>query len=100
MEEEIVLAFIGRFQNEGTIKAFTDGCCYWFAFILAQRFLLSEIAYNPVLNHFAVRIGTDLYDITGKIETSEGPWIDWDEYQAAEPADTERVQRYCIDKTE
>lgn len=95
--EETVLAFIRQFQNEGTIKAFSFGCCFWFAHILVSRFLLAEIAYNPVQNHFAARIASDLYDITGRIE-DDGHWLDWDEYMAAEPADAGRVCRNCIDK--
>lgn len=95
--EDTVLAFIRQFQNEGTIRTFTNGCCYWFAHILVNRFLLSEIAYNPVENHFAARIASELYDITGKID-NDGHWMDWDDYQATEPADAARVYDNCIVK--
>jgi len=88
--------FIEKFRNDGTIEVFTRGCCYWFAYVLASRFLMSEIAYNPVENHFAMRMGSELYDITGKIEGGEG-WMDWDEYQEVEPDGAERVRACCVD---
>ena len=94
--EETVLAFIRRFQNEGTIKAFTNGACYYFALILVNRFLLAETAYNQVLGHFAARIGSELYDITGKLE-NDGHWMDWDEFMAYDPLEAGRVAKYCID---
>lgn len=89
--------FIAGFRNEGTVRTFTNGCCYWFAYILTGRFLLSEIAYNPALGHFAARIGGDLFDITGRLE-NDGNWIDWDEYMEREPLDSLRVSESCIDK--
>lgn len=95
--EEKVLAFIKQFQNEGTIDVFLHGQCYWFAHILVTRFLLSEIAYNPVEGHFAVRIASELYDITGRIE-NDGHWVDWEEYMETEPLDASRVSEKCIDK--
>lgn len=95
--EDTIMAFIRPFQNEGTVKTFTEGQCYWFAYILVNRFLLAEIAYNPVRNHFAARIASELYDITGRIE-NDGHWLDWDEYMQAEPLDAERVYENCIVK--
>lgn len=94
-----ILKFIEGIRNEGTVRAFTQGYCYWFAFILHERFILSEIDYNPVLNHFALRIGTALYDITGELQ-DDGKWVDWDEYQQLDPLDAERVYKYCILKIE
>lgn len=91
--------FIRHFQNDGTIKTFTEGCCYWFAHILVNRFPKARIAYNPVLNHFAARISSELYDITGNL-SDDGYWYDWEEYKELDPLDTERVNQYCIIKSE
>ena len=101
MEKE-VLVFISKFQNEGTIKTFTEGCCYWFARILKERFH-GIIMYNSVDNHFASLIDTHLYDITGnisdKIEICDS-WYEWDEYKKLDSLETERIYKYCINKTE
>lgn len=91
-----VLKFIERFQNEGSIKTFTEGCCYWFAFILTTRFPEeSTIMYNPVYNHYAVDIWGVLYDIRGEIEYDD-EWIPWDEYRKTEKLDSLRLERNCI----
>lgn len=95
MKEE-VLAFIKHFQNEGTIKTFTEGCCYWFAVILGTRYFkqFDNIWYNPVDNHFAAMIRGHLYDITGEVERTED-WVAWWDYMANEPSDAERVFKNC-----
>lgn len=96
-----VLNFIKRFQNEGTIKTFTNGCCYWFAKILDERFnfVQSRIMYNEIDNHFATLIGINLYDITGNlgdIRDLKG-WEDWWYFIGKDKALTERIFRDCID---
>ena len=48
--KEEILNFIKRFQNEGTIKAFTEGCCYWFAKILDDRFNFDEVMPKNYVN--------------------------------------------------
>lgn len=90
------MRFIGKFQNEGTIKTFTEGCCYWFAEILKQRFC-GLIMYNPIDNHFATLINARLYDITGELERTKG-WSRWSEYKKRDDLETERINRYCINK--
>lgn len=82
-----VLMFIGRFSTDGqgtrweVIEAFTQGGCYWFAYILAARFgqqYGAEIVTDYVANHFAARIGGRVYDITGDV-TDAGTWEPWAE---------------------
>ncbi len=99
MHDEI-MNFIGKFQNEGTIKTFTEGCCYWFAEILRRRFP-GLIMYNPIDNHFAFATSTDarLYDITGELEKTKD-WSIWEEYKRRDNLETERIYRYCINKTD
>ena len=52
---------------------FYHGYCYWFAFILAERFK-GEIWFNPTIVHFASKIGNSLYDIFGEIEPGVNPF--------------------------
>lgn len=66
------------------IDCFTQGCCYWFAFILKERFQ-GKIVYDPVIGHFACQIGSSVYDIKGNIDKQYGPgffkWHDWDNWE-------------------
>ena len=48
-EHDEVVRFIQRFN--GAEDVFLHGCCYWFAWILQQRFG-AEILYEPVEGHF------------------------------------------------
>lgn len=102
--EKEILNFIKRFQNEGTIKTFTEGCCYWFAEILEKRFNSFEfdpnIWYNEKENHFATMINFHLYDITGDLGDIKdlSDWVSWDDYvNAGDELVIERLYRDCID---
>lgn len=102
--KEEILNFIKRFQNEGTIKTFTEGCCYWFAKILDERFNFAEpecgIFYNEKENHFATMIDLNLYDITGDLGDIRNllDWVSWEDYQyAGDELVVERLYRDCID---
>lgn len=81
---EEVAYFIGRFngkgQNKEVMHVFTNGCCFWFAQILADRFCLySEIKYDPVEGHFYTTVAGRDYDITGDV-TGKYKGVPWDEY--------------------
>lgn len=89
--------FINHFANQGTIDTFTSGCCYWFAFILHERFKGSEIMYDPVINHFGTKINGRIYDITGDI-TDKYNFIVWDEY-IEDGLERQRIIDCCIDFT-
>lgn len=96
--KEEILNFIKRFQNEGTIKAFTEGCCYYFAIILISRFCLNEsdnLMYHPIDNHFAVKINKKLYDITGEIDDNGFEY--WSDFLVKDELLTKRIFRDCID---
>lgn len=99
--KDIVLDFIKNFQNEGTIKTFTEGCCYWFAIILCERFEMSgsmtSIAFNQITGHFAAIIDGNMYDINGEIPQSD-EWTQWDKWLKDEPVYGEIVIRDCIYK--
>lgn len=96
MEKEI-LNFIDRFTLQGrlqdTITTFTQGCCFWFAFILHTRFPDSTIMYDPVVGHFITRIGGRDYDIRGDV-TGKFEAYKWDDN--TEEFDKEHVTRDCV----
>ena len=91
-----VIQFIKCFQNDNTIKTFTEGCCYWFAHILKYRFW-GTIMYEPVLNHFATLIDGHLFDITGELN-DKNDWQEWDEFKKIDELETKRIYKYCIYK--
>ena len=97
-----VLRFIRdfkRFDTGQVTRTFTNGYCYWFAFILHTRFPDSEIVYYNAGNHFACKIRNRIFDITGDI-TDRGLFFEsWEEYQKVEPAESKRIIKYCVDKT-
>lgn len=94
MPKDEVTRFIARFNPEETRYTFTNGCCYWFAKILEQRFD-GEICYNPVENHFATKIKRKFYDITGEI-TDVRDYVSWDCFKMFEPLASGRITRECI----
>ena len=98
MDKETVLCFIRQFKNAE--ETFLNGCCYWFAFILQERFG-GTMMYEPVENHFVQEIGGRLYDISGdvteKYKNSEYLmfWSDMEQYDCLL---YKRIVRDCIKK--
>ena len=66
MHEE-VLRFIAKFH--GSEAVFLNGCCYWFARILCERFgnYGAFIAYEPCEGHFITIINDRPYDVRGGV---------------------------------
>lgn len=94
-----VLGFIGRFSTDGNkertqvIDAFLFGGCWWFAFILKERFQREypcQIVIDYAQGHFACRINGSIYDITGR--RRDGNWEFW-----ADCTDAELVSRITED---
>lgn len=82
--QRTIQRFIKRFAEHGpqVEQCFTSGCCYWFAWILVQRFPGAEIVYGEVDNHFAARIGGRVYDITGDVtDRASASWKPWKSYE-------------------
>lgn len=93
--------FIRHFNNnDGTVKTFTCGCCYWFAVILLIRFgnRDAKIMYDRRINHFATMIEGRVYDITGDV-TDEYEWDLWDDVRLIDELDTKHIIRDCINFT-
>ena len=107
---ETVLKFIARFTNQGkkteVIDTFSNGCCYWFAEILWDRFCFNEpinsrgkiyTVYDPIINHWACCIDYRIYDITGDItDNEEYQWHDWNRFMYQDTSLTKRLYRDCI----
>lgn len=82
-------------KEDALESVFTNGYCYWFAFILHTLFD-GEIMYHPIVNHFATEIEGVLYDITGEIDSTG--FEKWEEFKTLDELETERIIRYCIRK--
>ena len=105
--KEKVLEFINNYKAASNHKntkekiefAFTNGNCYWFAFILHTVFD-GVICYLPIEGHFICKIENEYYDITGCIDESYDFRMDalytWDNYCKIEPLNSARVARDCI----
>ena len=96
-----VLAFISRFTQNGKLKdverCFTDGCCYWFARILYERFKDwgPVLMWDDVDKHFGTLIFDRVYDITG--DANEGhQWQVWKDYRGREPKQAKMVWENCV----
>ena len=88
-----------RFDTGQVTQTFTNGFCYWFAYILHTRFPDSEIVYYHAGMHFACKIKDRIFDITGDITDKKYFFESWEEIQKLEPIEAEWVKRYVIDKT-
>lgn len=89
-----------QFDKSGeVVRTFTNGYCYWFAFILHTRFPESEIVYYSAGNHYACKIKNRIFDITGDITDKHLFFESWEEYKLLDPKETARLKKYCIDKT-
>ena len=69
MEEEI-LDFINR-RWKNTKANWTEGNCFWFARILADRFQDLSVYYLPISGHFVAGKNGVYFDVTGKIDLKE-----------------------------
>ena len=105
---EIFINDMKEFFPEELESVFYRGYCYWFAFILAERFK-GTIWFNPKIVHFAAMINEDLYDIYGKIipgicpvngdeDFSENNWVEWSEFQLNHHEAVESIVNSCIKK--
>lgn len=95
MREE-VLKFIDALRSvhkEAMIDVFSNGCCYWFAVILCDRFD-GEMYYLEVENHWITKIGDRFYDVTGEVSGDNAER--WSEFVLKDEALTKRLYRDCI----
>lgn len=88
-------SFIKQFRDLGAENCFSNGMCYWFAFILNSRFPGGEIMYDEIANHFGCEICGRVYDITGDV-TDTYNWVPWLKFIYKDVALTKRLFRDCI----
>ena len=105
-KNKTILNFIDRFTSNGTrqevIDCFQNGCCYWFAYILSERFIdpsltKSMIYYDEINNHFGYydQESNRIYDITGDV-TNKYNWEPWEEVVDRDLLHVKRIVRDCI----
>ena len=100
--EEKVRNFLNRITHNGkyeqVIDTFSNGCCYYAAIMLYERFCaeLTYLMYDPIANHFGCRICNRVYDITGDV-TDKYNWKVWDRFKKEDDLWTSRIVRDCID---
>ena len=91
-----VKKFLSRFS--GAEEVFTSGACYWMAYILYERFkgeyMDAAIMYNAIENHFACRLGGNIWDVTGQLPRSTA-WKPWAEFR--DQSEWKRIKRDCIE---
>lgn len=92
-----ILGFINNFKDAQT--TFLYDCCYWFAFILNERFGGTTM-YLPVENHFVQAIGKRLYDVSGDVTVDYmyAYIIPWANMECYDPSLYQRIVRDCINK--
>lgn len=92
-----VKRFLDRFHiSDCNIETvFTSGACYWFAFILYNRFIRhgATVMYASVDDHFGTKVFGRVYDITGDV-TDKYDWRPWLEFN--DDAEKSRIIRDCI----
>ena len=99
MDKAEILGFIQNFK--GSKDVFLNGCCYWFAFILQERFG-GNMMYEPVENHFVQEIGRRLYDVSGDVteEYTSEHLMFWDDMESYDASLYQRLLRDCVRKEE
>jgi hypothetical protein len=106
------ISFIKKFSRfSDAEEMFTQGLCYWFAYILYTRFN-GEIYYvdrqeyfnqkvqdtRCVINHFITKIDDSFYDITGDVTWKYTNPIPWKSIEEDDPLLYNRLVRDCIKK--
>ena len=93
---EDILEWIAHFQH--ATHTFTNGCCYWFAYLLQAEFN-ATIWYAPIQGHFVGKIHEQFYDVNGVFTpcTEDATrMIMWDTLQQTDPLWAQRIARDCI----
>lgn len=89
-----VSRFIKRFHDYTDVDSvFTNGCCYWFAYIIKGRFDEAKIMYDSINNHFGTMINDRVYDVTGDV-TDKYSWEPWENFD--DELEKSRIVRDCI----
>lgn len=107
LDHEKILNFISRFH--GSEYVFLHGCCYWFAYILQERFFgdyRCDILYEPEEGHFITRISSyafpdsqRFFDVRGDVTElyQDKAMYDMSELACEDSALHEHLMRDCRD---
>lgn len=97
-KQDIILDFIKQFRDLGAENCFNNGMCYWFTYILKNRFMDEHChaMYDEVNNHFGCEINGVVYDINGIAPSSN--WRPWCEMPTSDRLLYLRILRDCRDK--
>ncbi|MBQ8806306.1 MAG: hypothetical protein IJZ68_07635 [Bacteroidaceae bacterium] len=93
---EKILHWISHFK--GAAYTLTNGCCYWFAYILQAQFG-ATIWYAPVQGHFVGEIDGIFYDANGVFTPcpqDEHKMLTWEAAQQMDPLWALHITRDCI----
>ena len=118
LNEDIIDFINRRFPNTDKSNSnWLKGNCYYFALILKDRFINSEIYYDVIHGHFVTLIGDCLYDASGlyyKLSETElvrlnnTPLtrsikldydvviVNWDYFYYYDSLQKQRIERDCI----
>lgn len=93
-----ILRFISLFKAEGVEKVFTEGMCYWFAYILKGRFPAGKIVYISGYGHFIFKYGSKYYDVTGDVTSKYEFFTKYDlkHLEEMDPIWYKRIQNQSI----
>ena len=95
MNTEILNFIQKRFPTD---EGWCTGNCYWFAFILKNRFPDYNIYLFPIENHFMIGDGNEFYDWNGcrlKEDCEEYPIL-WYKVKEIDESYYNRIVRDCI----
>lgn len=97
-KQDLILDFIKQFRDLGAENCFNNGMCYWFSYILKNRFRDEHchVMYDEVNNHFGCEINGIVYDITGIAPAYN--WRPWYEITTSDRLLYLRIIRDCRDK--
>jgi hypothetical protein len=97
-KQDLILDFIKQFRDLGAENCFNNGMCYWFAYILKNRFRDEHchVMYDEVNNHFGCEINGIVYDINGIAPAYN--WRPWYEITTSDRLLYLRILRDCRDK--
>ena len=96
---QFIKEFKNRVGNPAEIeKFFLNGCCYWFAKILDERFKWKgSIVYDIQNNHFLYKIVDCYFDIRGLISNqSNDNIVIWDDYLYIDSTHYNRILKDCV----
>jgi len=74
----------------------TNGNCYWFAFILVTQFPKLKIYYSPIIGHFVAGDGVHFFDAEGEYIPTED-LISLERIKKKDPCLYKRLLRDCKD---